>query len=396
MQKSNPPPFPLSLVLFQSLSLQPAWLAAKQELLNWNPSLQDEAGQLAKKLQTFPPQTLHNALQDIIHSYVLDITSGVNTYLDTPLILPHLPAEIIWKEGSSSVLDYPANGVTNHTVLFVPSLINRSYIFDLKPGCSFLEYMGNQGIPCALLDWGEPSEAESGFDIGHYVTRLERAIAYMYHRTGNPVILAGYCMGGLISLASCIGGELPVAALALFATPWDFHAEDAARFVLNDQHCKQLETLITRQGILPKEIMQMVFYLLYAEHIHKKYQMLAQLSPEETQDLLPIEYWANDGMGLAAGVAKDCLIDWAFYNATMQGTWKVNGQVINPSALTCKALVAIAKHDRIASYHSSLPLAEKIPGCTLLVADTGHVGMVAGQRAKILLWEKFAAWTRGV
>ncbi len=43
-------------------------------------------------------------------------------------------------------------------------LIDRTDLyFDLRPGRSFARYLSAQGIPCLLLDWGEPGSVESAF-----------------------------------------------------------------------------------------------------------------------------------------------------------------------------------------------------------------------------------------
>lgn len=185
-----------------------------------------------------------------------------------------------------------------------------------------------------------------------------------------------------------------IAGLALFATPWNFHAEDVVRFTLTDAHVQNIEALITKHAFLPKEWMQMVFYLLYTQHIHRKFQSLAQLNPEsaEAKELLVVEYWANDGMKIVSGVAKNCLIDWAYHNTPMTGKWQMNGEIVVPERIGCPTMVVIGKHDRIASYHSALPLAQKIQGSRLEVMETGHVGMVAGRYAEKTLWEPFAEW----
>lgn len=389
----NPPPFPLSMALFQALSLQPAWQSAKQGLLNWSPHLQQEAECLIKTLQALPPAALHNALQQEVLEYCRGMSEGAKRYLESPVTLKKTPQPVIWQEGSSTLLDYSGNA-PGYVVLCVPSLINRPYIFDLREEGSFLAFLTAQRIPAMLLDWGEPGTAEVGFTIEQYIGRLDRVVCHIHRHMGRKVILTGYCMGGMMALVSALHHPEAVAALALLATPWHFHAKDATRFTLTDTHIALLETWINSQATLPKEWIQMLFYLLYAKHIHKKYQSLAVLAPEseEAKELLAIEYWANDGINLASGAAKNCLIDWAYHNLPMQGKWYVGGKAIIPEQVTCPALVAIARHDRIASYHSALPLAEKIKGSKLLVADTGHVGMIAGRQAQRMLWDAFAAW----
>ena len=106
-------------------------------------------------------------------------------------------------------------------VLFVPSLVNRAYVLDLTPERSLMRWLPGQGFRTLLLDWGWPGEAERHFTLTDYVAgRLERALM----AAPGPVVLAGYCMGGLLALAAALRRPDRVRALALLATPWDFHA----------------------------------------------------------------------------------------------------------------------------------------------------------------------------
>src|ERR1700757_866101 len=134
--------------------------------------------------------------------------------------MPHPPT--LWEEQESRLLDY---GGTGPAVLFIPSLINRAYVLDLMEGASMLRWLAAQGMHPYLLDWGWPAEVERHFTLTDYIAgRLERALAVI----PGPVILAGYCMGGLLALAAALRaqGTGKVSGLALLATPWDFHAAD--------------------------------------------------------------------------------------------------------------------------------------------------------------------------
>ena len=88
-----------------------------------------------------------------------------------------------------------------------------------------LRFLAGAGLRPLLLDWGWPGEVERGFTLTDYMAgRLERALVAV----GAPVVLAGYCMGGLLAMAAAQRRPEQVRALALLATPWDFHAADRA------------------------------------------------------------------------------------------------------------------------------------------------------------------------
>ena len=86
-------------------------------------------------------------------------------------------------------------------LLVVPSLINRAYVLDLAEGGSMMRWLATVGVRPLLLDWGWPGEVERSFTLTDYIAgRLERALG----ATPRRVVLAGYCMGGLLALAAAL------------------------------------------------------------------------------------------------------------------------------------------------------------------------------------------------
>ena len=188
------------------------------------------------------------------------LVAGIAAYRRHPYQrdLPDPPA--IWTEGDSRVLDYAAPKATGPAVLFVPSLINRAYILDLAPQRSMMRFLAAQGVRARLLDWGWPGPVERRFNLTDYVAgRLERAIGAL--AKDRPIVLAGYCMGGLLTLAAAQRRPDHVAALALLATPWDFHAADPGMKQRIATLMPHLEPMLAA-GTLPIDALQAMFALL--------------------------------------------------------------------------------------------------------------------------------------
>ena len=62
-------------------------------------------------------------------------------------------------------------------LVFVHSLVSRSYILDLRPGNSTVEFLLGQGIDVFMLDWGVPDERDADNTFETYVDEyLPRAI----------------------------------------------------------------------------------------------------------------------------------------------------------------------------------------------------------------------------
>ena len=300
----------------------------------------------------------------------------------------------IWHEGESRVLDFSSCAGAGPPLLFVPSLVNRATVLDLAPGQSMLRWFAEQGQRPLLLDWGWPGPVEREFDLTAYIAgRLERAIASV----GEPVVLVGYCMGGLLALAATLRQPSRVAALVLLATPWDFHAGDAGRGTAAASLLPLLEPTMALGGALPIDALQTLFALLDPFAVGDKYRRFASLDQESPRALMfvAIEDWLNDGVPLAAPVARQVLGEWYGENRPGRGTWRVAGELVDPVRLRLPSFIAIPANDRIVPPESAEPLAAAIAGADILRPSAGHVGMVAGSGARRALWEPLLAWVRG-
>ncbi len=314
------------------------------------------------------------------------LVRGIAAYRRHPYrrTLPDPPA--VWAEGGSRLLDYGGDGPL---VLVVPSLVNRAYILDLAPGRSMLRGWAAGGVHPVLLDWGWPGAEERRFDLTSYIAgRLRRAMEAL----PGPLVLAGYCMGGLFALAAALRQPERVRGLLLLATPWDFHAP----FPVPSLSAPPMSPLA--DGALPVDAIQAMFTARDVDAIAAKYRSFGTLDQggERARSFVALEDWLSDGVPLAAPVAAECLAGWHGANTPATGQWRVAGEAVDPAALRVPALVALTARDRVVPPESAAPLAHLIPGAAVLRPALGHVGMIAGSRAEAMLWQPAAHWLRSL
>ncbi len=320
--------------------------------------------------------------------------AGLAAYRRHPYRRQMADPPVLWAEGGSRLLDYGGQGPA---VLFVPSLVNRAHVLDLMPRHSMLRFLAGEGLRILLLDWGWPGEVERRFTLTDYIAgRLERALA----AAPGPLVLVGYCMGGLLALAAALRRPDRVRGLALLATPWDFHAGDGAvdRAGLAAAVLPGLEPVLEGMGALPVDVIQTLFAMLDPWGIPQKFRAFARLDPESDRALhfVALEDWLNDGVPLAAPVARECLGGWYGRNEPRRRAWRVAGLAVDPRELTMPAFLAVPHRDRIVPPASATALAAELPRVTVHDAPSGHIGMAAGSGAEHALWRPLLGWLRGL
>lgn len=338
-------------------------------------------------------QPPHETRQQIESLFKCDkaLIAGISAYRQAEYTRTLQDPQTIWSEGESRLLDYGGSG---RAVLFVPSLINRAYILDLMQDASMLRWLAGQGLHPYLLDWGWPGDVERHFTLTDYIAgRLERALAAL----PTPVILAGYCMGGLLALAAALRAQTmrkTVSALALLATPWDFHADrpqDARRMA---DLVPFMEGALQFSNTLPIDVLNTFFAMIDPSGVGDKYRNFAlqdKQSPQ-AQRFIAIEDWLADGVPLVAPVAREALLGWYGANTPAQGQWRVAGLPVDPKQLDIPCFCAIPARDKLVPNASAKALADKLSNVMVLEPQAGHIGMVVGRHARSSLWHPFKEW----
>lgn len=274
-------------------------------------------------------------------------------------------------------------GGMGRPTVFVPSLINPPNVLDLDRDNSLLRWLATQGVRPLLLDWGRPVPDERDLGVaGHVETLLVPLLAAL----GEPVNLAGYCLGGTMALAAA--ARHPVASLTLIAAPWHFDGfpPQSRSGLLSLWEAAQ--PTAERLGVLPMEVLQTSFWQLDPARTVTKFERFATLDPESAaaRGFVALEDWANDGPPLTYGAGRELLVHMFGANRPGAGEWMVGGAPVDPSAITCPVLDIASTTDRIVPAASAARLG------TTLSLDLGHVGMIVGRRARELLWKPLAHW----
>jgi polyhydroxyalkanoate synthase subunit PhaC len=301
-------------------------------------------------------------------AHIARVLAGVRRYQAHPAVraLPEPP--VVARAGAARLLDYDGDGPP---VVFVPSLVNPPTVLDLAEGRSLLRWLSGQGVRPLLIDWGS---VPHGGDLAAHV---DEVVAPLVAAVGEPAALAGYCLGGTLALRAA--ATLPVTALALIATPWDFAGYTAERRAGVASAWAMLKPMAEELGAVPMDLLQPLFWAMDPAGTVAKFTNLAHMNDEDVAAFAALEDWANDGPPLGLAAATHCFENLFDANDSGKGRFGVD-----PASLTMPVLNIVSTRDRI------VPAAAAPDVGTRLDLDLGHVGMIVGGRAKVALWEPLA------
>lgn len=315
---------------------------------------------------------------------------GVARYHAHPYRRAQAARPTFWRQGTTRVFEFAPEG-SGAPVLAIPSLINSSDVLDLTEGRSLMQALAAAGFRPFLVDWGVPDGPD--WSIDRYVgERLQPILDAVRDEAGQAPALMGYCMGGLLATALAATRPQDISALALLATPWDFHAPSAERAHQVAGMSPMFRTAAAMTGVVPADLLQTLFFSLDPTLAARKYRAFARLDPESPEAglFVAMEDWVNGGPPLAGAVAETLLGEWYQRNATMRGDWRVLGAKVGPSSYPGPTLAAAPTRDRIVPPESARAFAAD--HVDLLAVEGGHVGMIAGRAAEARLWRPLIEW----
>lgn len=308
---------------------------------------------------------------------------------------------VVWHKNKAQLYHYSrTTEATRKTAVFcIMPLINRAFIFDLRPGQSFVEYLLSQGHEVFLLDWGEAGDEDQDIDLTTLITKyLPRAARKAAQLSGGPLTILGYCIGG--ALATCftaLQSDTLCKNLILFTTPIDF--ADAGQF-----------GTWTAEGVFPLELLTDTFPAVPSTFPDVGSKMLAIL-PSTIGQYAKLEEklrdpkfdvegwqamyrWVSDGVPFPAAAYRQWISEFYQQNKLVKNTLALDGKPVRLANIVCPLLNVVATSDAIAPRPTTAAILKYVGSTdkSELVVKGGHVGIVTGKAASADLWPKVGHW----
>ncbi len=309
------------------------------------------------------------------------------------------PRDTVWSRDKAELWRFHSDKRRwSPPLLLVMSLVSRSYVFDLRPRSSVVQYFLDQGLDVFGLDWGVPDELEAGNTLETYcdeylplAVEATRAEA----RTENVTVL-GYCFGGILSVIfAAAHPEAAVRNLIAVATPFDSSKASAFARVL-DQGRLEPEELFDETGNVPADVILRGFKLARPTAEFAAYANLWEnlWNDQFLEGYQAIDQWSRDQIPFAGACFAQTTRMLNRENRLAKNTMRLGGRAIDLKDITCPFLNVIAEKDYLAPVESASPLTAAVGSreAEELRVDAGHIGLFVGRSAQKLALPRITDW----
>ena len=309
------------------------------------------------------------------------------------------PREEVWSLDKMTLYRYRSEQRTyGPPVLLIMSLVSKSYIFDLRPGSSFVEVLLGRGLDVFMLDWGIPDHLDAENTHETYCDDyLPQVIARTCEEADvDELTLLGYCYGGILALLHQAGHvDGPVRNLAVMATPIDF-AQMGPMATMVAEGRMEVDDMLDETGNVPAEAMLNSFRLLRPTGDIAGYATLWQnlWNDEYLEAYQAMTGWGRDQIPFPGATMRQSVRLFNRENALLNDTMRLGGRRVSLKDITVPFLSVLAEKDHIAPPESVAPLIGLVGSedRTEMRLPAGHVGLIVGKAASKNTMPAIADW----
>jgi polyhydroxyalkanoate synthase len=349
-----------------------------------------------------PPELIARVNRDVERS-VLRARNGIRYVRGSGK--PRLgatPKETVWQRDKAQLWRYRGSPAgIRPPLLFVHSLVSRSYILDLRPGNSAIEHLLNAGLDVYMLDWGVPDELDADNTLSTYVDEyIPHAVDAVRRESGcDEITIAGYCLGGVLAMLYAAGREeAPVRNLILMATPGDFQQMGPMVAALREGRLNPDE-LVDETGNVPADVLYSGFFMIAPTTPVAQYATLLQnlWNDEFVEGYQAMAQWSRDHVPFPGAVFREVVEQFIRANALLSGSVRVGGRRVELAQARGDVLVAMAERDNVIPLAAAEPLARLVGAPDRrheLRLRGGHVTFGTGREAFRHTLPSLANWIR--
>lgn len=326
-----------------------------------------------------------------------------NVILTTPdAPIGQTPREVVWTHRGTTLYRYRSSRPEHAIpVLLVFALINRPEIFDLRPGNSFVEFLLAEGFDVFLVDWGVPDDEDAEMGLSEFVCdELHWAVRETLRAADEEELtLLGWCIGGTLCAMYCaLHPAGAVRNAVLLTTPIDPSGSLYARWVGHDDF--DVDLIADRYAAVPGAGIDFANKLMkpvtnYVTTPRRLFQSIVD-GADPRVSYQSMAKWVSDNPPFPSRAYAEW-ITWMYKeNRLVAGRLRLRDQRVDLARIEQNLLVVTAGGDHIAPPAGTIPLLDLVSSedVTHLDRPGGHIGLMAGSKAKHEVWPELADWLR--
>ena len=328
----------------------------------------------------------------------LEFTNILLTTDDAPI--GTTPKDVVWTHRKTTLYRYRSTRRRHATpVLLVFALINRPEVFDLRPGGSFTEFLLDEGFDVFLVDWGVPDDEDADMGLDSFVCdELHWAIRETLRTSdAEDVSLLGWCIGGVLcAMYEALHPDGPVRNLVLLTTPVDTTGALYTNWVGRPSFDADLVAEVLPS--VPGQVIDWANKMMKpVTNFWGTYRQLwdgVRAGQDRRASYQAMARWVADNPPFPARAYREW-ITWMYKeNRFVRGRIRLRGRRVDLARIEVPLLVVTAGADHIAPRPGTLPLLDLVSSRDLEHLDRpgGHIGLMAGSKAKAQIWPDIAGW----
>ena len=282
-------------------------------------------------------------------------------------------------------------------VLLVPPLAAPAICFDLRRGCSLAEHLVTTGRRTYLLEYGHIEYGDRQLGLEHWVEEvIPTAIRAAAEDAGRPVRAVGWCLGGIMTLlAHAMDGDLPVEAIALVASPWDFSKVPlvAPLRPIDAITRGHLVTQLYRAlGGAPAPLVKRGYQIAGIDkYVMKPWTIASNIGDQDLLAQIEAVDAFMGGMHAYPGRTFGQLYHRFFRtNDLADGRLALTDRTIDLGDVTVPLLAIAGRGDGIAPVAACHHVGDLVPNAASVKLETapgGHLGVLTGRAARATTWK---------
>ena len=312
------------------------------------------------------------------------------------------PKDVVWTHRKTTLYRYRSEQRTHPVpILLVFALINRPDIFDLRPGHSFVEFLLDEGFDVFLIDWGAPDDEDADMGLGEYICdELHWGIRETLRAAGQEeVSLVGWCIGAVLCAAyAALHPDSPVRNLVLLTMPVDTEGSLYANWV--GRQSFDIEGVTDTYPVIPGRSIDVMNKMMkpvtnYWTTYRRLWQQVQDGSVKRDA-YQSMAKWVTDNPPFAGRAYREWIQSMYQRNDLVKNRMRIRGKRVDLGKIDQNLLVVTAGADHIAPRNGTLPVLDMVSSQDVTHFDRsgGHIGLMAGSKARKEIWPDIADWLR--